>query len=252
VTLTVVVYSQYSQSKRYQDEMVNRIVDVYNQLDSFNDDYLEKLDELDGLLLQFFQAEASLSFDMSTALPFSSLVSSDDGKVRVFSWFTENGGQAWEYHALIQYKIGDGVLKAELTKMLFVGVRRNRWLYVPQIAYNSIGMLRQNTYCLFGGARSSSRGTVYYCYLAVELTDNSIFPYLAFNGKSYMGFDLIAIQPPNIEDLPGFVDIKPSPFPNAITLIYAYADALKNKIEKEYHFVFNGKEFEGDYSILGR
>ncbi|MDR2047981.1 MAG: hypothetical protein LBP69_00855 [Treponema sp.] len=74
--------------------------------------------------------------------------------------------------------------------------------------------------------------------------------YLAFNGKSYIGFDIIAVQPPNIEDLPGFVNRKVH-FPNTFTLVYAKADDSKN-VEKEYHFVFNGKEFEGDYSILGR
>jgi hypothetical protein len=170
--------------------VVNTIIDVYNQLDSSNDDYWEKLDELDSLLLQFFQTEASLSFDISAVLPFSSLISSDNGKIRVFSWFTENGGQAWFYHALIQYKTGNGVLKAELTKTLFTDVKKSLendwWPYVPTVKYSSIRM------------------------------------------------------------------VKPSPSPNTITLVYAQVDGSKNVTEKEYHFVFYGKEFVGDYSILGR
>jgi hypothetical protein len=246
---TIEVYSQNNQN---QNELVDTILETYSRLNSWNADYEERLNELDDLLVRFFQSEASLSFDISTVLPFSSLVASDDGKVRVFSWFTENGGQAWDYHALIQYKTNSGVLKAELTKTVFVGVRRNDWSYIPGVEYNSIEILQQNIYLLFGGTRANSRGTIMYCFLAIELKDNTVFPYVVFNNKSYLRFFCIAVQPPNIEDLPGIVNMKPSSSPDTITLVYAQADDSKNIMEKEYHFIFNGKEFEGDYSILDR
>jgi hypothetical protein len=245
----------YSQNSQNQDELVNTvntvntIVKVYSQLDSFNDTYEENIEELDGLLMQFFQSDFSLSFDISTVLPFSSLISSDDGKIRVFSWFTENGGQAWSYHALIQYKTSEGVLRAEqITNIFLTGNGRD-----PEVRYSSIHILRSNTYILFGGARAGSHGDVRVCYLTFEIKETGIFPFLAFNGKTYLRFFYTAVTPPD-EYLPDFIGhiLIVNSFPVTLKLIYAQKDDVEGMIKKEYYFVFNGEEFEGDYSILDR
>jgi hypothetical protein len=233
------------------NELVDSIIETYESLNGWKEDYREKVDKLDNLLVQFFQTKSSLSFDMETVIPFSSLISSNDEKVRVFSWFTENGGQSWEYHSLIQYETNDGVLKADLIYKMFGAnsMPDDPWYSVPAVEYNSISILNREIYLLFGGARASSRGIIMYCFLALELKDNPS-PCFVFDGKSYLHFYYIATQGLYyIEDLPAVIDLK-SNFPDDFTLVYAKLNNADEIVMEEYRFVFNGKEFEGDYSIF--
>jgi hypothetical protein len=124
--------------------------------------------------------------------------------------------------------------------------------------YGKIVKLKENVYLLTGGNHS-------HIAMTVELKDDEIIPYYAFNGEMFLEYywrmssDFYAGYYPGVIDM----TINSEQYPFSITLTMLYPKDPKNYHNRDAGwlqaddfykrmetFVFNGTEFIGDYSIF--
>jgi len=246
--LSIITVKQYEKiyEKFSSDADYNTVVAIESR----------KEDELRKLYLRYFQTEESLQFDKSTfgggrLSDLVNYISSDDGAIRVFSWAVYFYRAYDEHDSIVQYRDSAG---------------RLRTVNIPQMERNyfyKIYKLKEGVYLLEG--RTGGNRYIDVDFIAIELKNDTVIPYLAFNNTMSVSFGL----PVGILDLnylPGILDMQiiskndlfaielDMLFPrNPINMYDPVDDHTVEEKETFKHrerFVFNGTEFLGNYWVL--
>jgi hypothetical protein len=234
------------QEKQSLDRLIDQINNLYDSIED-NEEWAQQTNALTDLLLLFFQDTESLTYDIETIFPFIRPVSSEDSVVAMYSWFKKNGGTASFFDAILQYKLNG--------KVLVKPMRHN-------VEYYEVFPLKDNTY-LFHGSTDTGFYSVWDDFTAVEINDNHILPYNAFYGTDSLSFSCLIASPfEDIDYLPRIIDVSYNfdNVPFTIKLTYAKSKNPVDKTKeientiliKEFEFIFNGREFFGDYSLFDR
>jgi hypothetical protein len=196
--------------------------------DEHDDNYL-RFDELKeqskALLIAFLQTDINWDEDIAKKIPFiDSFDISDDELLKIYNLKFETRGTGDWYDHLLQYKTKSSSIITEPDFLYF--------------AEYSIFTLKDNLY-LLKGARRAGGMTEEYAFTTVQIINDKIITYPAFNGNHSL-----AVHCSSIEDRARFED--------------CYFNTTKENIyiELTYHngntmkLVFNGVEFSGEYGIF--
>jgi hypothetical protein len=234
----------FGQDEQSYDMLITQINELYEAIED-NEVWEQRTNTLADLFVLFFQTPESLTCDIKTIFPFIHTISSKDNVVRIYSWFKKNGGRAELYDAILQCKL-DG-------KSMIKSVRHN-------VKYYEVFQLKNNVY-LFCGFAGAGAYLGYNDFTVVEINGNRIVSYNAFNNIDSLNFLYVARSPfDDLNYLPRIIDVSYNfeNMPFTIKLTYAkpknFIDETKevedNILSKEFEFIFDGKEFVGDYSIF--
>jgi hypothetical protein len=145
--------------------------------------FSEKLELVPKLLVDFFKTEESWHIDVKKELPFIKYFSvSSDGMLRIYNWDNRENGTGDTFQNIIQYRTEAGAINAVYCDEL----RDLRFGY-GGVAYWVGGKLKEKAYLLTG----VGRGGGFYAngsYVAIEITDDKLLPYPAFNGENNLAF----------------------------------------------------------------
>ncbi|GHV58378.1 hypothetical protein AGMMS49579_25770 [Spirochaetia bacterium] len=194
--------------------------------------------------LSFFKLPESLSIDFSKEISNIRLErgTSDDGLLNVYNWIS-NRESNWHCDSLIQYTTESGNLNTILSRE----ITQNEELDI--IGFGGIENLAKDIYLLSGHARAAPwvyiRG-----YITIKLENDTLKPYFAFNNEMSLCF---YEYHPNgwkgFEQNRPFFDINwdNNSGNDSSTIRIPYGKSETN-IDGILDFVFNGKEFLGDYT----
>jgi hypothetical protein len=235
-----------SQEKQSLGRLIDRINNLYDSIED-TENWEQQTNTLADLLLLFFQDTESLNYDIETIFPFIRPVSSENSVVTMYSWFKKNGGTASFFDAILQCKLNG--------KLLVKPMRHN-------VEYYEVFPLKDNTY-LFHGSTDTGFYSVWDDFTVVEVNDNHILPYDAFYSTDSLSFSCLVASPfEDIDYLPRIIDVSYdfANVPFTIKLTYAKPKKPVDKTKeientilvKEFGFIFNGREFVGDYSLFDR
>ncbi|GHV57061.1 hypothetical protein AGMMS49579_22420 [Spirochaetia bacterium] len=236
----------------------------------YNFSYKE-LGKLQYLFTRYFETEESLSYAVSGTLE-EHYITSKDGKLRAFSWYTWNGGTASDDDSLLQYRMSNGKLKAvPLEKIIAQNEKPeysdSEYEYYGNLTWSivSIELLKENVYLLHGYAGQGGS----FGFIAIELKNDTVYPYYAFNGEMILRLYLPymkaydRINPDFLPDLVNFsMDTEAPQY--TIELLYATEvkdgwringlngyDVDQSKVVTVTNpLVFNGTKFTGDYELI--
>jgi hypothetical protein len=229
----------------------------------------QELGKLQYIYVRYFETEESLSYAPRDSTEHD--VTSKDGKIRAFSWYTWNGGTASDDDSLLQYRMSNGKLKAVPLDTIIAQPENQKpkysdseYEYYENLDWkiSSIKSLKENVYLLHGySGQGGSFG-----FITIELKNDVIYPYCAFNGEMILRLNLPykeAYNRINPDYLPYLVNYNIKPDDPQYTIELLYVTEVKdgwlindhrvdrnNIITVTNPIVFNGKEFVGDYELI--
>jgi hypothetical protein len=217
------------------------------------------LPELRDLYLRFFQTEYSLSYNTEDSI--LSYNASSDGLISVFNWDTAINSLWLTFDSLIQYRASNGKLKTVSIPQWFADNTKES-VVAFDYEFNKPIKLKEDVYLLHGGNYNKYPVVI---FTAIELKNDVIVPYNAFNGKSFLKFFIRVYWEYDSIMFPGVisrtVNFDEEPFSIELAALYQKDPKNYHNIDagwlqaddfykREETFVFNGTEFVGDYSIF--
>lgn len=181
----------------------------------------DKNNQIIELLVAFLKTDTTWFIDITKYLPFMKVSISDDDILKIYSWTLERWGTGDYFNNIIQYKTKSGTINAIEMKG------------PPQYMVGCI--LKSHLYLLLGDARAGG-GIGFSVFKAIEISDDELLPYPAFNGSSELSFfaspweDRTQIDNLNL-------NFKDQPF----SIKFITHD------DREFEFIFSDSEFMGDY-----
>jgi hypothetical protein len=240
-----------------RSELCAFVTNLYNNLGSYESDklWLEKNRSIEALLLLYFKTEESLHINNEKELDFITSLISPDKKIVLYSWNQKIWSLPESFNGIIQYVASTG----EPGAVTVDGMN------MSDSKYTNINLLKDNVYLLYGeDAGRSAVNVASFVVLEFDEDEGNLTFYRAFNHKAKLLFDITGLWEQYKFSGPHVIDYRynfdKEPYTITITYIQfinedlrntmGYIIATENSITRTIEFVFDGKEFIGDYDIL--
>ena len=116
--LLALTFSAFGQTNtEIEQELIGHIKNIQkwsNYGDEFNEDLLAKENDIfKKKLLEYTKNASTLNYQFSELKKYLSLSTSEDGKLRIYSWDTESGGTMHYFSTVYQFQGKDGNVYSE-------------------------------------------------------------------------------------------------------------------------------------------
>jgi hypothetical protein len=227
----------FSDGKSEKNEYLCIIGEVYDSIGGWKDILFgPKAEFVKRALYEFLKEETHNIDDIKKELPFITIAVSDDGLLRIYSWYQKEGGTYLAYHSIIQYRLESGRYGVEFFSANYSNEESDRFNY-PEVEYHSIINLKKHVYLINGHTRSSS--SVYANVFIVLELNKTLNPYNVFDNDNVLEIiQSLKRDRANVYSSAGYFTEKP------------YKIKIAYDASEEIELVFNGEEFTGDYDKL--
>ena len=210
------------------------------------------------LLMVYFNSSESSSRDTNELMPFLQSGVSEDGFLRVHSWYLDGGGVFLLNNSIVQYIFNENQVKAVSMDDF---IDSSKYEFDKNLGFGVVFTLTDDWYLIFGGTGSSLAMT--YAVVAVKMerdSNNSVnlVPLPVFNNSNFF-----MINEYWGRQFPRKMVIRESDFNREnVSFTITYDEVIDDSIEilpdnenenLRFHtleFSFDGTEFIGDYDRL--
>ncbi len=252
VLILLAVFFAFPLYAETDEDFYAAVIETFEVFYSISYDDYDQLEEQDAIntdvLLDFLSTEKSLSIDITENIRTLDYLTSPDERIKIYKWDT----RLYSHTSILQYMTSSGQARAVLLN--------DNPISIPSVDYSTVLMLKKNVYLLSGNERGDSH-TQITAIAAVELRDDELIPYNAFNNETSLIFTG-GVLPPWAESNGRICDYEFLSEEGTYIIRIFYWEAFE-KIEKrkEYNyeetlplkqidFIFNGEKFIGDYEKL--